>query len=883
MYVGAIIDKVGKEGNDLSKNNNEIPIQELDLKDNPELLSPPIIKEPLYSCAVSVTLLAFVPHAEVDLEIDGIIQVTTQLGFPMPNGESIILPIALTAGQQVRARQRNTSAQSLWSQYVVARDHTEDYPAGPPRPQINPAPVYQCGSRTGVSNLLNGGTVWITANGTEVGRVKGCKDHQGVNVNPDYGIDQRIRAWSEMCSDASPPSIEYITQTPPSPLPAPSIDPTYDGGEQIRVTNVVNGARVTVYRSGINQGTWRCWGYALLVDVSSPLSSGETLEASQMMCPSDPESPKGSTIVEPCSKLPAPRVGPVQSGDDRIIVIEFVSDAIIRVYVNFVKAGEGAGPIVLLDRQIAHGDVIYVQQFVGTCSGLTVRAVHPHCVDPPFAYDPSALDLFPIGHLEYENGGAKGSIYYPANDDGEGQPFNNRLASLGRVPIVFIAHGNHGIYYNPENRLEEACGPESGWLPIPNYQGYDYFQKNLAQMGIIAVSVDCNTTNCTFLGILNIEQRADLIISSIAHLQSLDSDSSSILYEHIDFQSIGLMGHSRGGEAVVLVPEVITLPGIDIRAVISLAPTDAGASTGQPKDYAFMTILPAGDGDVQTNPGAKFYDKAIPSPLKSQLYVHYTNHNFFNRQWPEDDGVGAPVMSRHAHERILLVYGCSLYRVFLLGHSDPVRFLTSQILPLNVASGNTHLSFQYMNSFTVDNHEDNNGIGLNSLNLPTVQAGALHSDEYDFRQGSGLAAFNTSFYGNTIGMVMEDKEVNGIFRSQLPEKTSINKKEIWIRAAEVYNTVSIPAGHSGFEVGIEDGRGNIVWMNSDDLGGLPRPYDRGGLYTKTMPKTLRFPGRCFTSINPALDINNTTAILLRTNRGDGRAIAIDDLQIQEII
>jgi dienelactone hydrolase len=867
----------------MSKNNSEVPIQELDLKDNPQLLSPPIIKEPLYSCAVSVTLLAFEPHAEVDLEIDGVIQVTTQVGFPMPNGESIPLASALVAGQQVRARQRNTSAQSIWSNFVTVRDHTEDYPAGPPRPQINPAPVFQCGSRTGVSNLLDGGTVWITANGTEVGRVKGCKDHQGVNVDPDYGINQRIRAWFEMCSDASPPSIEHITQVPPSPLPSPGIDSAYDGGEQIRITNVVNGARVTIYRNGINQGTWRCWGYALLVGIGSPLSSGETLEASQTMCPSNPDSPKGSTIVEPCSNLPAPRVGPVQSGDDRITLVEFVSDAIIKVYINFVKAGEGAGPIVLLDRQIAHGDIIHVQQLVGTCSGLIVREVHPHCVAPSFAYDPSALDLFPVGHLEYENGDAKGSIYYPANDDGEGQPFNNRLASSSRVPIVFMAHGNHGIYYNPENRLEESCSPESGWLPIPNYQGYDYFQQHLAQMGIIAVSVDCNTTNCTGLGILNIEQRADLIISTIVYLQSLDTDSSSIFYQHIDFHSIGLMGHSRGGEAVVLVPEVIGLPGINIKAVISLAPTDAGASTGQPKDYAFMTILPAGDGDVQKNPGAKFYDKAIPGPLKSQLYVHYANHNFFNRQWPEDDGVGAPVMSRHDHERILLVYGCSIFRVLLLGHSNQARFLSGHILPVNVASGNTHLSFQHMDSFTVDNHEDNNGIGLNSLNLPTTQSGALHSDEYTFGQGAGSAAFNTSFYGNTIGMVIEDKKVNGVFRSQLPEQTSISKKEIWIRVAEVYNTVSIPADHTGFELGLEDRRGIIVWVDSDDVGGLPRPYDRGGLFTKTMLKTLRFPGRCFTCINSALDINNPAAILIRTSRGDGRALAIDDLQIQEEI
>ena len=870
----------------MSENNGEVPIKELDLKDNPQLLSPPIIKEPLYSCAVSVTLLAFEPHAEIDLEIDGAIQVTTQVEFPMPNGELIPLASALVTGQQVRARQRNASAESNWSNFVVVRDHTNDFPAGPPRPEIDPAPVFQCGSRTGVSNLLDGGTVWITTDGTEIVRVKGCKDHQGLNVDPDYRNNQRVRAWFEMCDDLSPPSIEHITQMPPSPLPAPGIDPAYDGGEQIRIINIVNGARVTVYRNGINQGTWRCWGYALLANLDSPLSAGEMIEASQMMCSGNPDSPKGSTTVEPCSKLPAPIVGPVQSGDDRITLVGFVSDAIVKVYINLVKAGEGAGPIVLLDRQIEHGDIIHVQQLVGTCSGLTVRQVSPHCVNPPFTYDPSSLDLFPIGYIEYSNGPVKGSVYYPANDDGEGQPFNDRLASLGRVPIIFIAHGNHGTYYNPEDRLQEwarncdgESSPPATWLPIPNYQGYDYFQKQLAGMGIIAVSVDCNATNCCCGGVLNIEERADLIIDSIDHFKTLDSDSNSVFHQHIDFQSVGLMGHSRGGDAVVLVPEVIDMTDIRIKSVIALAPTNFGASSGRPAGYAFMTILPAGDGDVWQNNGAEFYDQAVPDPFKSQLYVHYANHNFFNRQWLKDDGVGPPVMSRHDHERVLSIYGCSIFRIMLLNHNYLISFLSRHTLPIHVTTSSIHLSFQHKDSFTVDNHEDNNGIVLNTFNLPTSQSGGLHADEYTFRHAAGSASFNSSFYGNSIGMVIEDKEVNGIFRSQLSEQTSIVENEIWIRAAEVFTT-SIPSGQTGFELGLEDKRGTVVWVDSDDIGGLPRPYDRGGSGTKTMLKTLRFPCSCFTCINPTLDVENPAAILIRTSRGDRRALAFDDLQIQ---
>jgi hypothetical protein len=859
----------------------EVPREKLDLRENPEILSPPIILEPLYRCATTVTVLGFVPHAEIDVEIDGMIVATVIASYSVPNGETINLPNPLNTGQQVRARQRTSTTQSVWSASVTVRDHTQDYPAGPPRPHINPAPVYQCGSRTGVSNLLTGGSVWITADGAEVGRVNGCSEHQGVNVSPDYGLNQRVRAWFELCGDPSPPSLEHTTQPPPTPLPTPGIDTAYEDGEQLRVTNIVNGARVTVYRNGANQGTWRCWGYALLLDLNPPFSAGETLEASQAMCPGDPGSPNGSTVVEPCSALPAPLVGPVQIGDDRITVVLFVPDAVIKVYVNLVKAGEGSGPVIFLNKTIKNGDTIHVQQVLGKCEGATVREVQPSCIAPLLDGDPSGFDLFPVGSLDYAKGDIKGSVYYPADDDGPGQPFNRRLAEVRRASIVFMAHGNHGTHHDPVDIFQEwapNCGIPlpPGWIEIPNHKGYDYFQQTLAKMGIIAVSVDCNATNMCGGGPSNIEDRADLIIGSIDHFQTLNADAGSIFHNHIDFGAVGLMGHSRGGDAVVLVPEVISLPNVTIKCVIALAPTSFGPTSGQPKGYAFMTILPAGDGDVSSNDGAKFYDQAQPEPYKSQLYVHYGNHNFFNRQWPQDDGNGPPVMSRHDHEQVLSVYGCALFRNVLLGHGGTDRFLSGRLTPASVMAANVHLSFERKDAFTVDNHEDGNGIGLNSLNLQTMQMMGLNANEFAFRQGTG--AFNGSFFGNSTGMVTQCQRVNGQFRSPLGNLTDLTDRELWIRVAEVFEGQPLPAGATGLELGLEDNNGIVVWVSSDGVGGLPRPYERP-TQMKTMLKTLRFPGKCFEDDNPEFQIKQVSAILLRCPHDDKRALAFDDLQI----
>jgi dienelactone hydrolase len=496
------------------------------------------------------------------------------------------------------------------------------------------------------------------------------------------------------------------------------------------------------------------------------------------------------------------------------------------------------------------------------CKGTKALEVIVACVDPPVTYDPSQFNLFPVGFFEYSKGKAKGSVYYPAEDDGQKQVFNQRLAKLGRVPIVFMAHGNHT--------------PGS-----PSYRGYDYFQQDLAKMGIVAVSVDCNALNGMGYSIQIIEGRADLIIESIKYFQSLDGDASSVFYHHIDSGRVGLMGHSQGGEAVVLVPEVINVPGVKIKAVLALAPTEGGATSRKPKDYAFMTILPAGDGDVWPNDGAIFYDQAAPAPFKSQLYVHFTNHEFYNRQWLDDDSLWfmaaptPPVMLRYEHERVLTSYGCALFRATLLGHGT-ASFLSGHELPANVQTQNVHLSFARAGAVTVDDHEQGYGIGMNSLGQPNTQSAGMSADVFQFHQGAG--AYNASFYGETVGMVTRPGTAGRTFASQLDKKRDFSKSEIWIRTAEVTDGSQIVGNATGFELGLQDANGVIAWVDSDEVGGLPRPYPRKPGTIKTMLNTLRFHGQCFKN-KSRLDLTLIQAILIRCNRHDEHAFAFDDLQV----
>jgi hypothetical protein len=79
-------------------------------------------------------------------------------------------------------------------------------------------------------------------------------------------------------------------------------------------------------------------------------------------------------------------------------------------------------------------------------------------------------------------------------------------------------------------------------------------------------------------------------------------------------------------------------------------------------------------------------------------------------------------------------------------------------------------------------------------------------------------------------------------------------------------------------------------VDVDDVGGLPRSFPRRAFdlgrrhpdKTKTMLSTFRFPGRCFAAAAPKLRIQAIRAVHLGLNRGDGRPLAFDDVEIVRV-
>ena len=114
----------------------------------------------------------------------------------------------------------------------------------------------------------------------------------------------------------------------------------------------------------------------------------------------------------------------------------------------------------------------------------------------------------------------------------------------------------------------------------------------------------------------------------------------------LDLDHIGLMGHSKGGEAVsrLLELNVGRQPQYNIDGVVALAPSDSGnqAPGERAPGTNWAVLLPACDGDVFDVQGGNAFERAKAAPqgrrfAKFQWLVAGTNHDWFNTVWYQED------------------------------------------------------------------------------------------------------------------------------------------------------------------------------------------------------------------------------------------------------
>jgi hypothetical protein len=305
-------------------------------------------------------------------------------------------------------------------------------------------------------------------------------------------------------------------------------------------------------------------------------------------------------------------------------------------------------------------------------------------------------------------------------------------------------------------------------------------------------------------------------------------------------------------------------------------------------DTPYLVVLPAADGDVQGNDGAKIFDRAKVATagdwFKSQTYIYGACHNFFNSEWLQDDGNGPNRLTRDQQERLLR----SLTRAFFdrtlngkVENDDVLRGVT----PVADEPVDMFPSFVAKNERLVDDFE-NHDETVNTLTGAVTQRDFALFGLFDFEQ-SAEHTYNDSFYNQTRGLVATWTQGAPRFVSAIPKGTDADMTGfdvLSLRIAQIADTLNQPIGDDfQFTIELVDANGATASFANDALGAVvPAPYARD-LDTKTMPRTVRMPLSCFRAADPtapALALANIAEVRLHPARAQG-ALAIDHIAFSE--
>lgn len=456
------------------------------------------------------------------------------------------------------------------------------------------------------------------------------------------------------------------------------------------------------------------------------------------------------------------------------------------------------------------------------------------------------------------------NVRFPA--DAPGATMASQIsAAQPSYPVVVCVHGN-------ANQLT-------------SYQGYDYLLDHFARNGFIAASI---------------------------HMQpgQTGTDRARILQQHLPIifglfgthaaNNIGIMGHSRGGEAVVIAARLSQQEawGWNINAVVSLAPTNQytfehfGGAWARP----YLVIYGSLDGDLHgiEDTGFELYDHAS-GMNKSMAFVYRACHDRFNTVWGDGDlyfgwltaADQAAVLSANSHQLIAKGYMAAFFRQHLKGEAQWAGIFRGEWMPAAVQASDANMKiftqYEDMTTVTVDDFEGPHtatswqtstlGGAVTQSGLPaTPQEGDLRGlDGQSPHLTSGLALRwdNTT---DTLDYVIPpaQRDVSGF-------------AAVSFRVTQRVGSASNPTDQpQDLRLTLTDGGGQSRAIRISKLAEIPYPYQRGiALLNKSAMCTIRIPLSAYHihCYNVAqVDLTNVTALSFQFAEKAMGEIEIDSIQ-----
>jgi hypothetical protein len=501
-------------------------------------------------------------------------------------------------------------------------------------------------------------------------------------------------------------------------------------------------------------------------------------------------------------------------------------------------------------------------------------------------------------------------VRYPATTAGLDSPVSTVFT---KYPLIVIAHGNH--------RVVDSAG-----TPVESFRGLEYLCSHFASYGYIAISVDLDVVNPGGLfPFPAIVQRGLVILEHIDFWTTTLNAGDPLFTGKLDVPArIGLIGHSRGGEAVVSAQKtnLDASRGFDIKAIASISQTDFLGITHASTPY--LVIYGSGDGDVSNGGGFRLYDRA--APFKSLVWVYGAIHNRFSTSpdWlarldgdpPEPRMISAP-----DHLNIARGYCLGFMQFVMRSFADHLHLFKDNGRPSAVSAAVEihHQVEEKPPKLIVDDFEQGafspaasravQGAQLatrattNSLNLGVSQSGlAVPSSPLtnDLTEGSLRNRELDFFWNDTFGAILAWDAVGARYTQNLGSRDVSAFKVLSFRVTQRFGSSRNPdpappaVGVSpDFSISLGDTNGQNAQVRVGSVATIPFPWKRSqnvrdpitrlvtgttNRLTKSAFITIRIPLSTFKNVNSALNLNALRLVIFQFNQTAQGEIAIDNLE-----
>ncbi len=453
--------------------------------------------------------------------------------------------------------------------------------------------------------------------------------------------------------------------------------------------------------------------------------------------------------------------------------------------------------------------------------------------------------------------------------------------SAGPYPLVLLLHGNHGNCRPASAAMDDGCSTTndhdchaSGYTTTPNAEGLVYLAETLAANGYIAVTLSGNALNCRDDYIL---ERSQLIIEHLRRWRAWNEVGAApfgnAYMGTVAMHRVGLVGHSRGGEAVAHVPGLLRRSSeraITVRSVFSVAPTDYHDPIAS--GAAYGVLIPACDGDVANLDGINIYDRTVDatdtSPSTQVFYVG-ANHNYFSTEWRFDDNRlrrtcdSAMLIGTRAQQGMLEATLVSWFTGSMGTTVALEPFVTADgPLPRAIvghAQSNIDLrwSFSSAASTLIDDFEGASAPTANRLMQSNTFAG------FGVSSLCRRTTCDTAFPHLVSGVILDWSAPASLATLQLGRLDATGASSLSFRVASRSSALNAGRADQDVTLRVVDGAGARAQFRMSELQRVPHSYPTRN--PRTVLQTVHIPLARVVAITPAFDTASIARLELETS------------------